>query len=433
MVKVNLSKLIQLVQAICLCPLDIPCRKEKLYDDYLQMKSYSEDIVSLSVAASLERIRESYLDKEEDERKKLIVFHLIDLYSKSLISVRHTKVKYLIPEVNYCPICENQRLIIIKPKRSHTAVLFTLTGSKQIEVFHKQCSNIDCMATIYYCYSEYRSNGILIRQYNQTVKPDVFSITQDSFFETAFLNEVSEDVFTCYSRIVHIVSKYNRLYSGFQLNKKRLLHCWVLYMIYQKLGCIEFPVERDSNRGIDIEKICENLYPKLKATIDGKWITHICEGCKNRTVIMDGAAKVYRTCCAASSKKITNVGSLNKFIACSNTPSKKSKFCKYHMNGQRSDIPERLDCGYMTRLKTRELGLDKEFLTTSMGCRKRDAINVRKTRKKTAGMVYCYRPCGVSMGHCEAIHAETCTIFMVLLIDLFGCSPSPDVLTGTHL
>ena len=52
------------------------------------------------------------------------------------------------------------------------------------------------------------------------------------------------------------------------------------------------------------------------------------------------------------------------------------------MNGQRSDIPERLDCGYMTRSKTRELGLDKEFLTTSMGCRKRDAINVRKTRKK---------------------------------------------------
>ena len=146
MVKVNLSKLIQLVNAIRLCPLDIPCRKEKLYDDYLQMKSYSEDIVSLSVAVSLERIRESYLDKEEDERKKLIVFHLIDLYSKSLISVRHTKVKYLIPEVNYCPICENQRLIIIKPKRSHTAVLFPLTGSKQIEVFHKQCSNIDCMA-----------------------------------------------------------------------------------------------------------------------------------------------------------------------------------------------------------------------------------------------------------------------------------------------
>ena len=106
-------------------------------------------------------------------------------------------------------------------------------------------------------------------------------------------------------------------------------------------------MERDSNRGIDIEKICEHLYPKLKATIDGKWINHICEGCKNRTVIMDGAAKVYRTCCAASSKKITNVGSLNKFIACSNTPSKKSKFCKYHMNGQRSDIPERLDCGYM--------------------------------------------------------------------------------------
>ena len=430
MVKVNLSKLIQLVNAIRLCPLQIPYRNEKLYDDYLLMKSSSDDVVSLSITASLERIRETHLDEEDSERKRLIVFHLIDTYSKSSISVRHSQINYLITGVKCCPICEDENLIIIKPSRCHNAVLFTRSGSKKIKVFHKQCSNLDCMATIYYCYAEYRSDSILQRRYYQNSELDIFSITQDTFFETAFLNEVSEDVFTCYSRFVHIACKYNRLFSGYQLNHRRLLHCWLLYMIYQKLGHIQFPVERDNHRALDVEHICEILYPSLKEKIDQKWKFHICNGCKNRTVIMDGAAKVYRTCCAASPKKIVNFGSLNKFIACSNSPIKDSKYCKNHLNGQIGEIPERLDYAYMTRSKTRELGLDKEFLTTSMGCRKREAINVRQTRKKTAGMVYCYRACGISIGHCEAIHAETCTIFMVLLVDLFGCSPSSDLLTG---
>ena len=45
-------------------------------------------------------------------------------------------------------------------------------------------------------------------------------------------------------------------------------------------------------------------------------------------------------------------------------------------------------------------------------------------------MIYCYRPCGISIGHLECIHAETCTAFPLLLFELFGERPDSEVLTG---
>ena len=71
--------------------------------------------------------------------------------------------------------------------------------------------------------------------------------------------------------------------------------------------------------------------------------------------------------------------------------------CEVHINDEAGDTPDRL--GVMTRGRRAEMGLDINFLTTAEGCRKRDAINVRSDRSKTAGMLFAYRPCGISLGH----------------------------------
>ena len=52
-----------------------------------------------------------------------------------------------------------------------------------------------------------------------------------------------------------------------------------------------------------------------------------------------------------------------------------------------------------------ELGIEVDQLTSNEGCRKEEAITVRKERTVTAGMLYMYRPCGVSLNHMECIHA----------------------------
>ena len=45
-----------------------------------------------------------------------------------------------------------------------------------------------------------------------------------------------------------------------------------------------------------------------------------------------------------------------------------------------------MDVGRITRARRVELGISIEELTTGHGCRKKENIAVRKSRKKTAGM-----------------------------------------------
>ena len=142
---------------------------------------------------------------------------------------------------------------------------------------------------------------------------------------------------------------------------------------------------------------------------------------------MDGAQKIYRTRCAAKAEKITQVGRLNEFLACSAAPLSGKKFCINHINDKCGDSAARLDSHVITRRQ--ELGLDEDILTTG-GCRKKSNIAISENRCTTAGMLYAIRPCGIIMGHMELLHAETCTAFVLLLIELFGETPQPSQLTG---
>ena len=45
-------------------------------------------------------------------------------------------------------------------------------------------------------------------------------------------------------------------------------------------------------------------------------------------------------------------------------------------------------------------------------------------------LIFDFRPCGISLGHLEAIGAETCTAFQLLLFELFGEFPDKTLLSG---
>ena len=48
-------------------------------------------------------------------------------------------------------------------------------------------------------------------------------LTTETFFERKYLQHVTEDIFTCHSRVTNIVEKYNKLNpNGFEVNIKRL-------------------------------------------------------------------------------------------------------------------------------------------------------------------------------------------------------------------
>ena len=114
--------------------------------------------------------------------------------------------------------------------------------------------------------------------------------------------------------------------------------------------------------------------------------------------------QLYRAVCASSGEKIERKGQLNEFTgkidnvhvfhvhsvicvpACAESPLPDQRYCLTHMDNIENPSEERLDVGRMTRAKRVELGISIEELTTGQGCRKKENIAVRKSRKKTAGM-----------------------------------------------
>lgn len=67
------------------------------------------------------------------------------------------------------------------------------------------------------------------------------------------------------------------------------------------------------------------------------------------------------------------------------------QYCRTHHDNVEAEFEERLDTGRLTRSKRKELGISVDELTTELGCRKREAITVRSSRSKTAGMLYAIR------------------------------------------
>ena len=406
MVLINLSKLILLIKAVKSCPSVIPGRSEKLLCQYLDFDKKSDDKVSVEVPAELEKINEMDLDNESDERKKKIVFCLIDQYTNSSFTFPDQPTDlHLVSPLEICDRCSGTLIFTRSGKKlGKGATVYTVSGPRPTQVYVKHCT--DCFSSVYSSYTEWKENDVLMRQYAGAL-PQFFSVTQDSFFEIKLLEDLTESVFTCSTRFTRWVEKYNRVHMNtggqklemdrFELYRQRIFPVWIVYSIHKKLKMTVFPVLRSSDRNLDIEAICCDLYPHLKQKIDSKWLHHVCHKCKSRIVIMDGDQKVYRTRCSWQGEKIASSGNLNQFTACAATPLPGKIFCQNHLDSSAETQIERLDVR-ITRQRRKELGLDLEELTTSEGCRKRECITQQAKRSKTAGMTYCFRPCGISLG-----------------------------------
>ena len=108
----------------------------------------------------------------------------------------------------------------------------------------------------------------------------------------------------------------------------------------------------------------------------------------SQSVVMDGAAKVYRNVCAAKPEKVMMVGELNHFNCCVNSPLPRKLFCAIHLNDKVGETSSRLDHGVLTRARRKELGLEIDCLSSSVGCRKPDKVTMRYL-KTVFFLLYC--------------------------------------------
>lgn len=373
MVLFYLSKFLDLLVDIQSCPIDVPRREEKLFDSYNNYKITSEEVVAVKVDARLEHIREKNFDEETILTQKKILKEIVRRYtdSKLELPVRGSKM-YLIAPIRHCQLCDGR--LKVKPRRYKEAIIYSLTGSYVGDVYLQECSS--CKATVYPSYSEFYSDGGCYRKYHDG-SYKFFSITSETFFDTLYLEHFCEDLFTCHSRISHVVEKYNRLSGKFPLKLQRVLPAFLMFAIKKRLGSLQFPVLRNKFRSLDTEQIFKFIYPTLRRTVDSIWLNHECSRCATRVCVMDGAQKIYRTVCAAKPTKVTIRGSLNQFNDCINSPLPGQRFCHVHLNDQYGETEDQLDHGVMTRSKRKELGIDVDFLISPGSCRKPEAVTTR--------------------------------------------------------
>ena len=127
MVKVNLSKFLQLIDALNSCPVGIPNRVEKLFDIYEKNSATSDYVVSLHVSANLERLKESYLDSEESKRKMAIFSELIETLTNKPISIpccNESKI-YLVSPLVRLGILITWRVLFLFVFRTTTMIVFS--------------------------------------------------------------------------------------------------------------------------------------------------------------------------------------------------------------------------------------------------------------------------------------------------------------------
>ena len=424
MVLINCSKFISFLRCIYNCPADVPGRHEALYQAYCSLEQTSFQVLSIRVRPDHDRVIQKNIDEEDNEtRKQNIIKDIVDIYTPNTVDFTDLSTIFLIPSLELCSLCDN-RLNISRPSRRGrtNVVVYTTDGPRKCVTFHKQC--IACNCTVFYNYYEWTDKGETHRRYYDA-NQEYFASTQDTFFSISLLNEWSEDIFTVDATFTKIVLKYNNIKvknDQHILYRRLVFPPWILYLISLRIP-VEFIVQRNDKRELDHDLACKQLYPSLKQKIDSRWKHHNCKGCQTNIVVMDGNWKCYRKICAHSGEKVVQKGQLNSFTACADSPLVGEIYCKNHLTDANFESEDRADTR-LTRSMIQSLGMSIDELVSGEGCRKPEAVAKSKSIKKTCGLVYCIRPCGIVLGHVEALRHESPTDFMRCLIDIFGEYPT---------
>ena len=354
-----------------------------------------------------------------------IVLHMASILPKSTFPqerINDFSLGVILPSEKYC--CDRPIRIDSRPAN---VKIYGLEGIRNTIYYHGNCRV--CKMKHYYSYCE---NKDRFRRFKEQGSQKYFVISTGIGFTTKFLDRVSLDVSIGNTPFSKIASIYNNQFSlaTTQELDPDILECnWLIYRLsgYVKDICWERNV---SNSHLNTEKICLGVYEQLKNIVDSKWLKHTCmeTGCARKMVVIDGNEKLYRYCCAKPFERVTGgKGEVNCVHRCVNNPvrgnkrKENSELCEFHLTGSPSPVyvSSNIDIRPITRNYAKML---EETITTNIGCK--DEKNINKYERRTAGMFYIFRSCGIRLGHYEMISAESLSSVFTFLIDTFGTAPS---------
>ena len=334
-----------------------------------------------------------------------------------------SKYKVLLPNNLFC--C-NKMLNII-----HTYAnirVYTSYGIQEARSYHGKCRK--CKRVYYHGLAIDKNTGIY-----------TFDDFEDTIlFSTgvAFSKEVIQraDDMICIGNI-----SFERTASildanyGFttNVNPDRLESAWFLFRILEFVREFNWP-RKNSSGEFDLEELCKMAYARIKNSVDNEWLHHKCSevGCNERFVVMDGNAKLYRSLCGANkSRVIGKNGEVNGYNICIRNPTRGNQhgssntFCSAHHNDKDSDTDPVLDLRPVTRSMTNNVPVT---ITNGEGCKSNE--NIERFYRRTAGMFYLFRPCGIRLSNFEMYTAESLSDVFKYIVDVFGEYPTFEQIRG---
>ena len=225
MVKFDLCVLMKFKEQIHRTPTELPKskRRKRLLEEYEKITGDNVEVVSVQVPSSYESYIEKHIDETETKQKELILHHLIDKYTNST----HARLsennfglflpnkRYLIPPVNTCLKigCCKAKLQLCRPsKTNNSATIFYVNGVGIAEVYRKKCQA--CKTEFYYSYWEYSVGDKIQRRYYNNSNEVFFALTNNTIFEKKLLDDLTEDIVTCYVQFVNWVTVHNQKYPS---------------------------------------------------------------------------------------------------------------------------------------------------------------------------------------------------------------------------
>jgi hypothetical protein len=335
-------------------------------------------------------------------------------------------LKVITPVYHYC--CEKPIRIDSRPAK---VKIYGLNGIIHTLYYHGNCRV--CKSKIYHSYSEDK-NGY--RKFNNN--SNYFVISTGIGFTVQLLQRYSLDISIGNTAFFKLAEIYN---EEFNLHPKDLLDPaiieanWLIFRVSGYINVIQWE-RKLSNSCYHVEKICLGVYEKLKTVIDKKWMNHVCKetGCFRRMIVMDGNEKLYRYCCSKPFDRVLGgKGETNMVKRCVNNPLRgnqnqsNSDFCALHVNGSPSPVcvTTEVDLRPVTRSYAKTI---QETITTSTACK--ELKNINKFEKRTAGMFYLMRSCGIRLSHYEMFSAESLSSIVTYLLDTFSADPKKSDISG---
>ena len=258
---------------LSIIPLRTPHRIEILTE---QMKEFVSGINKDNLTVNLD------IDLPNEDVEFLPIFDHVICFSNHLVRYKsdylQIEAPIFIPNTTSC--CK--RKFRIDPRYSKVR-LYTEQGIVDGINYHGFCKG--CKTRFY---KHFTDNSDGYRKFESISDDKYFLKTSSIGFSIKYLERISLQVSIAATSFDKLCEMYNEEYdflkSDDKINADLIENTWLIFRISRLFPVLHWH-KKSHNSHVDVEKICQDIYPKLKELVDEQCLQHKCDEIGNAFII----------------------------------------------------------------------------------------------------------------------------------------------------